>query len=34
MITEEYYIAIETKYGEYTSWAIWADEDIKIIEPK
>lgn len=29
MITKEHYKEIEAKYGEYASWAIWANEDIK-----
>jgi hypothetical protein len=29
MITKEHYIEIEGKYGEFASWAIWANEDIK-----
>jgi len=29
MITKEHYIEIEAKYGEFASWAIWANEDMK-----
>jgi len=27
MITKEHYIEIEKKYGEFASWAVWANED-------
>ena len=29
MITKEHYLEIAEKYGEYASWAIWKNEDIK-----
>lgn len=29
MITKEHYILIRDKYGEFASWAVWANEDIK-----
>ncbi|NCC70752.1 hypothetical protein EOM09_04165 [bacterium] len=29
MITKEHYKEIETKYGEFASWAVWVEEGIK-----
>ena len=29
MITKELYIEIADKYGEFASWAVWANEDLK-----
>jgi hypothetical protein len=29
MITKEHYLEISEKYGEFASWAVWADEDKK-----
>jgi hypothetical protein len=29
MITKEHFIEITDKYGEFASWAVWANEDIK-----
>lgn len=29
MITKEHFIEIAEKYGEFASWAVWANEDIK-----
>ena len=29
MITKEHYIEIAKKYGEFASWAVWVNEDVK-----
>ncbi len=29
MITKDHFIEIEKKYGEFASWAVWANEDVK-----
>lgn len=29
MITKELYIEIANKYGEFASWAVWVNENIK-----
>ena len=31
MITKDHFIEIEKKYGEFASWAVWANEDVKPI---
>ncbi|MGF2414175.1 MAG: hypothetical protein ACQUYJ_17720, partial [Ferruginibacter sp.] len=29
MVTKEHFIEISNKYGEFASWAVWANEDVK-----